>query len=53
MIVTALNASMKMMIWREKECQQIPPVQCHPIEKYMRVLTPDMALVAAKERVAL
>lgn len=54
MIVTALNASMKMMIWREKECQQmIPPLSsAHPIEKY-NVLTPDMALVAAKERVAL
>lgn len=29
-----------------------PLVQCHPIEQY-NVLTPDIALVAAKERVAL
>lgn len=55
MIVTALNASMKMMILmgREKCQQMIPPLSsAHPIEQY-NVLTPDMALVAAKERVAL
>lgn len=55
MIVTALNASMKMMILMGREkCQQMisPLSSAHPIEKY-NVLTPDMALVAAKERVAL
>lgn len=50
MIVTALNASMNMMIWGEKNVSRYPLSSAHRIEK---VLTPDMALVAAKERVAL
>lgn len=52
MIVTALNASMKMMIWGEKNVSRYPLSSAHSIGKY-NVLTPDIALVAAKERVAL